>query len=199
MYYLCFSALIGVEHLARASTRVPVLLALPNPRITLDHKAPRGHTKTSKDRKEKPMSLTLNLEPEVEQRVRDYATDQNLSIEELIARTFPPRWVPSPPAQRGQGQVPDALSPAVSSAPAVTPRKAPRLQVLPREQAITLNAASIQRLKAELAEGANATPEEAAQAEAEWQEFRQALNDNRRRSGEPLLFPENPSPPVPQP
>ncbi len=117
------------------------------------------------------MSLTLYLKPKVETALRDHAAEQGISISELLARTFPPRR-PSPPL----------------------PRKAPRLRVLPREHAKALNAPSIQRLTAELADGADATPDEATHAEAEWQEFARALNDNRRATGERLLFVDSAQP-----
>ena len=141
------------------------------------------------------MSLILDLKPEVENALREYAKEEGVSISDLLARTFAPRT-----AQAGQPQPKmDAMDvpanpdiPHQAVAPQI-PRKAPRLQVLPRQQAKALNAPSIARLQAQLAEGAKATPEEAAQAEAEWQDFKQAMNANRSATGERLLFPDTAS------
>ena len=126
------------------------------------------------------MSLTLDLKPEVETALRDHAAERGVSISDLLALTFPPRRPSQNPSQS-------------------LPRKAPRLRVLPREQAKALNAPSIQRLAAELAVGARATPDEAAHAEAEWQEFARALNENRRATGERLLFADPAQPATTQP
>ena len=107
----------------------------------------------------------------LESGLTDADIEADIDAEIKANRTFPP--------------YPQAVDQAIPTA-----RKAPRLQVLSREQAALLNAPSIQRLEAELAEAANTTPEEAAQADAEWQSLKQALNYNRRATGERLLFPD---------
>ncbi len=43
------------------------------------------------------MSLTLELEPEVEISLREAAAAEGISISELLARTFPPRTTRSSP------------------------------------------------------------------------------------------------------
>ena len=140
------------------------------------------------------MSLTLDLKPEVENALREYAKEEGVSISDLLARTFAPRTTPT-----GQPQPKMDVPANPDASHQELPRKAPRLQVLPRQQAKALNAPSIARLQAQLAEGAKATPQEAAQAEAEWQDFKQAMNANRSVTGERLLFPDTALSPAAQP
>ena len=144
------------------------------------------------------MSLTLDLKPEVENALREYAKEEGVSISDLLARTFAPRTAQASqpqPKMDAMDAMDTSANPNVSHQAVASqiPRKAPRLQVLPREQAKALNAPSIARLQAQLAEGAKATPEEATQAEAEWQDFKQAMNANRSVTGERLLFPDTAS------
>ena len=92
--------------------------------------------------------MALELSPEIESAVRDYAAAEGVSISEAIARRFPPRLRPVPPDD-------------------------PVLQFLNNQ----------------LREAENATPEEQAAADAEWLDFRRAMNGNRAE-GERLLYPE---------
>jgi len=117
--------------------------------------------------------MPLDLAPQVETAIRDYATRRGMNTNDYVARLI-------------RIAEPEPVSPA--------PRKAPRLQVLSREEAIRRNAPSVLRLRAELSEAENATPEEIAVADAEWQSLKQSLNDNRRATGERLLFAETPAP-----
>ncbi len=62
----------------------------------------------------------------------------------------------------------------------------------PKEEIIRLHAADIAHFDAELAAAANATPEEIAQADAEWEEHKQRMNAHRAMSGARLLFDDVP-------
>ena len=46
-------------------------------------------------------------------------------------------------------------------------------------------------LRSQLAEAQEATPEETLQAEAEWRQFKQAINETRSSSGESPIFVSN--------
>lgn len=107
--------------------------------------------------------MTLDLAPEAETILREFAAKEGITPGEYISR----------------------LLPTISA-----PRRAPRLRVLPREEAIALNAPSIARFDRQLAEAANATPEEIAEAQAEWEAFKKAINDVRRENGERLVYAE---------
>ena len=91
--------------------------------------------------------MSLELSPEIETTVREYAAAEGVSIDDLMARYFPPRRVPA---------------------------EDPVLQFL----------------NAQIAEAQNATPEQIAEADAEWRDFRQSMNANRQANGERLLYPE---------
>lgn len=49
----------------------------------------------------------------------------------------------------------------------------------------------LQFLNDRLRQAQIAAPAEQAQAEAEWEKFKQGMNENRRRNGENLLYPED--------
>ena len=112
--------------------------------------------------------MALKLAPEIESAVRENATREGMNASDYIARLL---QIATPPA---------AVQPA--------PRQAPRLQVVSPEQAIRRNAPSVRRLETELAEAQDATPDEIAEAQAEWQSLKQSLDENRRATGERPLF-----------
>ena len=65
-----------------------------------------------------------------------------------------------------------------------------RASVPPRTPIVPADDPVLAFLQAQLREAENATPEEQAEAEAEWQTFAQNMNENRRVNGERLLYPE---------
>jgi hypothetical protein len=113
--------------------------------------------------------MSLELNSQAETILRQEAEREGVSINDLILRTF------SKP-RRKLGAV---------------ARFAPRLRVLPPEEARRQNAASIAYTQAQLAEAEQAAPEEIAEAETEWQTFQHAMNASRRASGERLLYKED--------
>jgi hypothetical protein len=122
--------------------------------------------------------LSLDLNPEIESSVREYAAAEGISIDDLLARHFPPRS--------------QARLPRTSSTDAEKRAAVQALARMTREEIARLNAASIAHLQAKLDAAANATPEEIAQAEAEWDTHKQAMNENRRITGERPVYPEGP-------
>ena len=113
--------------------------------------------------------MPVELAPEVETTLREYAAREGLTTSDYLARLL--RTV------------------TLSQTIGLAPRKAPRLHNVSHEQAIRLNAASVRRLDAELTDAEKALPQEIADAEAEWRSLAQSLNENRRDNGERLLFP----------
>jgi hypothetical protein len=64
------------------------------------------------------------------------------------------------------------------------------IESLPKPEPTNPNAATLALLDAWDAEAAAMTPEEVAQAEAEWEEFKANMNANRALEGRPPVFPE---------
>ena len=60
----------------------------------------------------------------------------------------------------------------------------------PAKEIARLHAPGIARWDAQLAEAANATPDEIVAADAQWQAHKKAMNETRRENGERLLFRE---------
>ena len=142
----------------------------------------------------------LDLAPDIEKTVRDYAKREGLSESDYIARlvknaalqaTLAPQatLVPTPK----DAQVPDARAAWQKRIDASDDEKRAKVLEyisLSKEEAILRHAPSIAWLDAQLAEAENATPEEIAEAEAEWADFKHSMNETRRADGERLLYPE---------
>lgn len=80
---------------------------------------------------------------------------------------------------------------AAVSSPHAPARLAPRLRILPPEEARRQNVASTAHLEAQLAEVVQATSEEVAIAEMEWRTFEHSMNETRRGNGERPLYKED--------
>lgn len=135
--------------------------------------------------------MMIELAPEIEKTVREPARPEGLSESDYIARLV-----------QNVGPQPKAVTPP-SPAPNVSTwhkftdtsddeKRAKVLEYigLSKKEAIRRNAPSIARFQAKLDEAAKASPEEIAQAEAEWEAFKEAMNASRRLTGERLFFPE---------
>ena len=119
----------------------------------------------------------LDIAPETETILAQEAVREGVSVDTLIRRILVPRSVvalPAIAAPSGEEMRLHFLA----------------LLALPKEEVVRLNAPSIARLEAQLAEAAHATPEEIDQAESEWEAHKRSLNENRRSTGEGLLYPD---------
>ena len=121
----------------------------------------------------------LDLAPEIENTVLEYAAYEGVSVNELMARTFPRRQPQS--AQAWAPPLPDHSADAQRAA-------IHALLALPKEEIARLNAPSTAMLRAQLEEAAKATPEEIARADAEWEEHKRRMNAHRAVTGERPLF-----------
>ena len=124
----------------------------------------------------------LDLAPEIENTVREFAQKKGLSANDYVAYLL--KTAPAP-ASRTQ-QIPRDYTDDEKRA------KVLEYIRLSKEEAIQRNAPSVAHLSAELAEAESATPEEVAEAEAEWLTHKLSMNENRRVTGEALLYAEKP-------
>jgi len=121
----------------------------------------------------------LELPPDVESNLRDYAIREGVSVNELIARTFP--------ARQASRTVPQSRPPVGDSGE----RRRVALHAvlaLPKEEINRRNARSIAHLEAELADAVTATPAEVEAADIEWEEHKRRMNAHRAVTGERPLF-----------
>jgi hypothetical protein len=125
--------------------------------------------------------MSLDLNPEVESQVLERARAAGTTASEYIAgllRRVTPTPVASLPATPGKSDA---------------EKRAGVLAYLTRskEEIARRNAPSIALLQAQIEEAEHATPEEIAEADAEWETFKRAMNDTRRATGERPLYLEN--------
>lgn len=117
----------------------------------------------------------LDIAPETETILEREASREGVSVDTLIRRILVPR---------SAFAMPSTVTPSGEEMRA----RFLALLALPKEEVARLNAPSIAHLEAQLAEADNATPEEIAQAESEWEAHKHSMNENRRATGERLLY-----------
>lgn len=135
--------------------------------------------------------MSLELAPRTENILQEYAAREGVNADEAIIRLVEaasthPRitTVDELNLRVLQAQAHEAISGEAQRAAFHA------LLSLPKEEIIRRNAPSTALLRAKLDAAANATPEEIAEAEAEWQAHTQAMNENRRATGERLIYPD---------
>ena len=111
--------------------------------------------------------MSLELAPEIESKVIARAVRAGVTPSDYLARLLENAEPPLPPG-----------------------RQAPRIVPVSLTEGKRLNATTSAWLEARLAEAENATPQEIAEANAEHNEFRKAMNANRRATGERILYPD---------
>jgi len=89
--------------------------------------------------------------------------------------------------RKADDQIREEIRNLIATWPPPPPDPRPLEQALAEQR--TLNQPSIDLLKKWDEEDAALTPEELAQAQREWEEFRDALNETRRLEGRPPAFP----------
>ena len=119
----------------------------------------------------------LDLAPETEASLEQEAAREGVSVDTLVRRFLLPRPALAMPAV------------AVTSGEEIRARFL-ALLALPKEEIVQRNAPSIALLEAQLANAAEATPEEIAEAESDWEAQKRNLNESRRATGERLLYPD---------
>jgi predicted transcriptional regulator len=126
------------------------------------------------------MSLTINLSPELETQLNALAESQGIKAEDLARRLIEARLCDELALQNGS----DASK---------EQRPLTREEVEAKLVAGGVRLGNPERLIALLdswiAEGENASPEEIRAADEELAEFKKAMNENRARNGERLLYP----------
>ncbi len=110
------------------------------------------------------MPLTIELTPEMETRVREYAARIGKPAEE-VGQIALFRFIHNPDRVPMPWELTDAE----------------------REQKREAGEQYLRRMQEQ---AANATPEEVAQSESDWETLKLGLNENRRVTGERLIFPE---------
>lgn len=128
----------------------------------------------------------LDLSPEVETLVRENAQSAGVTESEYIARLVSDAVQTPKPKELGVPAL--SLQARLKKSDDEKRAKVLELLSLSKEEAIARNAPSIAFLSAQLAEAENATPEEVAEANAEWEAYKKSMNDNRRLTGERLLY-----------
>ena len=126
----------------------------------------------------------LVLAPDVEKTVLESAQKEGLSPSDFVARLLHAQTQVQTPTPKTLDIAPDTIpnaAPFIRRGPTDDEKRAPVLEYinLSREETRKRNAPSIARLREKIAEAENATPEEIAEAEAEWLDFKRSLNENR--------------------
>jgi len=110
----------------------------------------------------------LDLAPEIEDSVREAASQRGLTVNELLERTYSSAHQDSADEKPAKRQIKLGIGP----------------NPVPADDPVLLF------LQAQLAEAENATPEEIAAADAEYKLWQQNMDAPRRANGERLLFPD---------
>ena len=124
----------------------------------------------------------LDLAPDVENTVREYAQREGLTASDYIARLLQ-----SPLTQPVTWQKPGTSSDAEKRAAVLS------YLTLSREEIARRNAPSIAYFAARLAEAEAATDDEIAAANAQWQTDKQRINAHRAAMGEQPVYANTPS------
>jgi hypothetical protein len=122
----------------------------------------------------------LDLAPDTEASLEQEAAREGVSVDALIRRLLAPR--PAAPLYAVAAPNGDEIHAHFLD-----------LLALPKDEVVRRNAPSIAQMEARLAEAARAMPEEIAQAESDWEAHKRSMNENRRTTGERLLYPDVPS------
>ncbi len=130
--------------------------------------------------------MSLELSPQTQSRIIEYAAAAGVNVDEYINRLLERAAPKKAPAQ-------PTPYPVFTDKSDDDKRAAVLAYInLPPEEIARRHAPGIAYLQAQLDVAANASPEEIAQADAEWEAHKQAMNENRRITGERLLYPDGP-------
>lgn len=144
----------------------------------------------------------LDLAPEIENSVRDYAAREGVSLD-VFARRLLSTYLKTAPQRQSEWETEAAnVFAAGGNSEAINgygellaEQEVGRAAVLayinaPEAEIARRHAPSIARLQARIDAAAHATPEEIAAADAEWEAHKESMNENRRITGERLLYSE---------